>query len=77
MEKLIKKLKNWNIKRKSKYILCPYCLFDYHSVVKFYADTNHTIIPKPLFKCEKCGKIFSWQGKKLNDEEINEILEQN
>ena len=70
--KLTEKIKNWNIKRKSEYILCPYCLNDLHDVVKWYK--KDTIISKPLYKCCKCGKLFTWKGKKINELELNNIL---
>jgi len=72
--KLKEKIKFWNIKRKSEYILCPYCLHDVHSVEKHYMDREDALFPKPLFKCEKCGMLFSWQGKKLKDDELEVIL---
>ena len=66
---IIDKIKKWNIKRKSEYILCPYCLHDYHEVVKRIKERG-MIFSRPIYKCCQCNAIFKHNGKKF---EVNEI----
>lgn len=55
---IIDKIKKWNIKRKSENILCPYCLHDYHKIVKW-------IEVYPIYSCNQCHALFNYNGKQL------------
>lgn len=66
---IIDKIKKWNIKRKSEYILCPYCLHDYHDVVKWIKERG-MMFHRPIYKCSQCKAIFKHNGRKF---EVNEI----
>lgn len=71
---LIVKIKEWKIKRKSEAILCPYCLHDYHKVVK-WIKKQEKIYSRPIFKCCQCDAFFNHNGKRLRgDRFTNKIL---
>ena len=55
---IIDNIKKWNIKRKSEDVLCPYCLHNYHKVVKWIGIY-------PIYSCSQCHALFNYDGKKL------------
>jgi ribosomal protein L37AE/L43A len=55
---IINKIKKWNIKRKSEDLLCPYCLHNYHKVVKWIGIY-------PIYSCSQCHALFNYDGKKI------------
>jgi DNA-directed RNA polymerase subunit RPC12/RpoP len=58
LKDIIDKIKKWDIKRKSEDILCPYCLHNYHKVVKWIGIY-------PIYSCSQCHTLFNYDGKKI------------
>lgn len=76
LKNIIDKIKKWKIKRKSEYILCPYCLHDYCEVVK-WIKKREALFSKPIYKCCQCKALFKHNGKRIRgDRFINKILKE-
>ena len=57
-KEIIDIIKKWNIKRKSEDVLCPFCSYNYHKLVKW-------IDIYPIYSCNRCHALFNYDGTKL------------
>ena len=58
LKDIIDNIKKWNIKRKSDDVLCPYCLHNYHKIIKWIGI-------HPIYTCNQCHVLFNCEGKEL------------
>jgi len=68
LKNIINKIKKWKIKRKSEYILCPYCLYKFYEVAKWRGIYT-------IYRCNQCKALFKHNGKRIKGNRFfNKIL---